>query len=348
MCFFLLKMTHWTPQTSENNTLLLCISCAKLFDHPDILSIILRKEHLECALVYIEYYQIVGYSDLELIITLDNVEFFKNVCELVPKHLMPIYSAWEFAIKNESYNLMEYLEIDYSLWISDVEYAASIGKLCSLKYLVEELGRRPSPRSVRNAGWNGHMEVLRYLRLITSDNPTFKTLIWDSLVVVAAITNGHLECMKYIVEDDSLWDASTMDRVVNNLGPLMNVNPQLQERIVDCVRYARDSSFMWIHFLCPILFDGCMMIDCSSCFATENSYNDYGQILNSYFNGDLTKLMVSFAVTYERCHYCKKVEIYGEPQFDRCSRCRTTYYCGKICQKKSWKLNHKNTCGKWS
>ncbi len=93
---------HWTTQTSENTTLFLCVSCAKLFDHPDILSNILRKEHLECALVYIEYYQIVGITDdLELIIALDNVEFFKNVCALIPKHLMPIHLVWKWRLKTK-------------------------------------------------------------------------------------------------------------------------------------------------------------------------------------------------------------------------------------------------------
>mmetsp|Transcript_34974 Transcript_34974/g.71362 ORF Transcript_34974/g.71362 Transcript_34974/m.71362 type:complete len:367 (-) Transcript_34974:105-1205(-) len=47
-------------------------------------------------------------------------------------------------------------------------------------------------------------------------------------------------------------------------------------------------------------------------------------------------------VSLQTCAVCAKKEV-ALDVFKKCQRCRTTYYCGKECQKKDWKA-HKKTC----
>ena len=43
------------------------------------------------------------------------------------------------------------------------------------------------------------------------------------------------------------------------------------------------------------------------------------------------------------CHYCQKR--CDEYQLKLCNKCKNTYYCSKICQKKDWNLRfHKIAC----
>jgi uncharacterized paraquat-inducible protein A len=42
------------------------------------------------------------------------------------------------------------------------------------------------------------------------------------------------------------------------------------------------------------------------------------------------------------CACCERKE-HAMGQFKRCPRCKDTFYCGKICQKKDWK-GHKKVC----
>jgi len=44
------------------------------------------------------------------------------------------------------------------------------------------------------------------------------------------------------------------------------------------------------------------------------------------------------------CRCCKKSDM-GKPKFKMCSRCKSSYYCSKECQKKDFE-NHKLICNK--
>ena len=39
-----------------------------------------------------------------------------------------------------------------------------------------------------------------------------------------------------------------------------------------------------------------------------------------------------------KCEQCGSVAV------QRCSRCKTAWYCGRECQVKAWKVSHKATC----
>ena len=48
-----------------------------------------------------------------------------------------------------------------------------------------------------------------------------------------------------------------------------------------------------------------------------------------------------------RCDYCFGESTRGEVQstaLSRCGRCRSTYYCGRLCQMADWKVAHKFEC----
>ena len=34
----------------------------------------------------------------------------------------------------------------------------------------------------------------------------------------------------------------------------------------------------------------------------------------------------------------------SSPDLKKCTRCKSVYYCDKVCQKRDWKERHKNTC----
>lgn len=42
------------------------------------------------------------------------------------------------------------------------------------------------------------------------------------------------------------------------------------------------------------------------------------------------------------CGKCSRLEQKSE-KFKKCARCKSTYYCGRECQKKDWK-RHKKSC----
>jgi hypothetical protein len=43
------------------------------------------------------------------------------------------------------------------------------------------------------------------------------------------------------------------------------------------------------------------------------------------------------------CHFCGK-SLGGGQKLPRCSQCKISYYCGRKCQSKHWKLGHKSDC----
>ena len=34
----------------------------------------------------------------------------------------------------------------------------------------------------------------------------------------------------------------------------------------------------------------------------------------------------------------------SSPDLKKCTRCKSVYYCNKVCQKRDWKERHRNTC----
>jgi hypothetical protein len=44
------------------------------------------------------------------------------------------------------------------------------------------------------------------------------------------------------------------------------------------------------------------------------------------------------------CAFCNKIET-AQDSFKTCSACKISIYCSKDCQKKHWKIEHKNNCG---
>ncbi len=328
---------------------IVCNSCEQLMTFPNTLSRILAKNHRCCALIFIQFSYVEDSLDWEWIAALDDVVVF--LADVFATNENGLFSSsiciWKAAIARNCFNIMEYFAYTVQYWDTDVEYAATIGNICSLKYLIENLNRPVTRQSLIMASRNGHLEVLKHLHFLCTHDPILKLLsIWDKDVVIAAVSNGKLECLKYILEDRSVYHPFAMAWAAIDGGPSLN------EDVLECFRYAYDNGFLWSHYLCPILFDNCAVIRCRSCPKTNyNSFNEYRTILQSIFNrqyGHIVSLMVSFAAKYERCHHCGKLESHDGPDFKHCDRCLTTYYCGEECQLKNWHQSHKTTCGTWS
>ncbi len=301
----------------------------------------------------IQFYNIINSTDFDAIIALDNVSVLKRALGrrglFVPKSHAGL---WHPAIAYHSFKVMNYLASQSMFFYADVEWTSKIGDVCILKYLTDVLDRPINQQCINIAATEGHLEILKHLRLVSYNNPILKKKIWTSCATLNAFENGHIECLKFILEEDSsLWHPSLVTIVHSSSGPMYMKDPQINDRVIDCARYLHDNGFLYAmsnYNLCSILFDKCTLVDCITCLTTYNSFNVYGEILNVLFKRKyvrIVELMVSFAVTYECCDFCGKIETYGGPHLKRCSTCHNTYYCGIECQRLGWKLIHRKKCG---
>ncbi len=330
----------------------ICSSCLQLIERPDILTIALEKQHIDCASSILQSGQIITLPEVNLIVALDNVQLLIDVFNIVPNGFLPIQHVWKQAICNDCYNIMKYLSSVNLLWSEDIVFAATIGNFSSFKYLIENLNRIPTFDVVEIVILCDRLQMLKYLRLFAEHNLLFKKQLYCMGTIVTAFENVKLEILMDILKTDaSLWNPSCMVVVDDRLGPLTSLNPQFHEDIITCARVVHDCGFLWPFYLCPVLFDGCALMNCNSCLIRNNSFTEYRAILNTRFKcqfQDIINLMVSFVVTYQQCDNCGEFE--NNKEFMRCSRCRTTYYCSESCQRKSWfdkPDGHKYTCGKF-
>ncbi len=293
--------------------------------------------------------RIITLQEVNLIVALDNVQLVIDVFNIVPNGFLQ--HVWKQAIYKNCCNIMKYLSSVDLLWSGDIHFAAMVGNFSSFKYLIEDLNRMPTFALIEIVIQFGDLQMLKYLRLFADSNVLFKKEMRCLGTIVTAFEYVQLDIIMDIIETDvTLWDPHCFIVVESHLGQLNHLNPRFHEDILNCARVVHDCGFLWPFYLCPVLFDGCAIINCNSCLTRNNSFTEYRAILNTIFKcelQDIINLMVSFVVTYQQCDNCGEFETNKE--FMKCPRCRTTYYCSESCQQNSWFAEpdgHKNTCGK--
>ncbi len=232
------------------------------------------------------------------------------------------------------FNIMHYLTADGKIWYDCLNYAASSGSTATIIFLIDVLKFTPTYSCVLMAVEHGRLQILQYLCKIQNK---FEGVMWNIQTTRTALMHGQLECFKYMLEfDQSLWSPVTVCNV------LIHPNYKLQDDIVLCMRFLQDRNFCWKYTpLCPILFDGCSVVECRSCVKTIVSFHFYRKILLHRLSDkseSIVQLLVSFVCKYQQCDNCGKFESNESPLFLRCIVCDTTYYCTRECQRRSWNM----------
>ncbi len=283
-------------------------------------------------------------SDLHLIVGLDNVVFV----DFLITH-MSIQDLWESSIQQNCYSIMDVLLRNNLHWTYDIRYATLMGNLKCIKFLMSGHGRVPCYNDVAVAVADDCFEILQYFRLFSKTNLKFQNEMWDECIVAIAIENGHRECLKFILKEDSnLWTPTVMIPVWECWKEMGILDARLQSDIVDCMRFIHDSSFSWPLYLCTLLLDDCTIVSCDTCTTQDMSFIVYRRLLQEHlgqFPEDIGKLLISFMCIYHKCDYCGSMETWQSNNCHlRCVTCKTTYFCSNRCQSLSWERDHKLNC----
>ncbi len=347
---------------------LLCDECGR-FDsyNTDSLSNALDKNHISCSMELINLGITVRPFHIEKTFKYDNVHIFKHLLILCSLENTFLIDLWRRAISENSFSIMAYLGSFDELWDYDVYYAVEVGNYQSVKFLITTLHRLPTYDIVQLAVECDNLCILQFLRKFAETNENFKKKMWDEDILTIAIQCGSINCVKFIVHEDStLWKPTIVNRVYAHIckieyhgGIWQDAIDQLNSQhlalipsIIECVRHIQDVSLPLAFYSCPILFDNCELMHCKSCLTTNTSFIIMRQILQDYFVGrytDIVILLISFMSTFQKCTTCGIFETFAtEIHHDCCDICSTTYYCNEECRLEDWEKEHQNICGQYN
>ncbi len=280
----------------------------------------------------------------------DNVEVFEYLLDDVYMLSTDAFQdVWHVIIENNSFNIMAFLCHEKVTWCDDMLYATTIGNLECLCFLITELGRHPNNGIVLAAVMEGHLNILQFLRFYSKTNKHFRRFMWSDKIVETAIEYGQLDCLKFILNEDYVWTTDVISQVCQVVGRFDALHPKVLSGIMECIRFIFDSNHIWSIPLCPILFDGCSVLNCKSCITKETSFIAYRHVLRLQFKerfDDIIRLMLSYACTFKTCANClfTKETYESEEHFVRCHRCNSTYYCNEQCRSVHWRISHEIVC----
>ena len=186
-------------------------------------------------------------------------------------------SKYRFAIESRDFHL-----INRGQSTETFIYAAKMGHLPAVKYLIEELNVHPNPRAIKYAAALNQVLVVKYLYP--------KTECAFISVLSHAAMNGHLELMIYLLSQKSELDIFEEDKAFDTAcqyGQLHVVKYLLEDGVSDvgigigmrlAVIYQKVAVAKYIHERYK-LDDGTLIYCKNYCQRNQLFNDDYNQML---------------------------------------------------------------------